>query len=142
MNKFNQSIQKMIKYYKIGGGVYCFFASIIYKKNRVIYSCDIPPQANIGKVYFMHKGLGIVINKYSSIGDNVTIQHGVTLGTLKNEKDAPTIEDDVFIGAKATILGDIIIGKGARIGAGAVVLNDIKAGATVVGVPAKIVKEG
>lgn len=127
--------------YKMGG-IGRFLSIMIYRKNRVIYSCDIPPQVNFGAINFLHKGFGIVISQYSVIDDNVSIQHGVTLGTLKTENDAPIIEKDCYIGAKATILGNVHIGQGAKIGACALVLTDIPAGATAVGVPAKIVKEG
>lgn len=113
----------------------------IYKKNRILYSCDIPPQADIRNANFLHKGLGIVISPYAIIGNNTSIQHGVTLGTLRSDKDAPIIGENCFIGAKATILGNVHIGDNAKIGAGAVVLNDVESGATAVGVPAKIVKE-
>ena len=115
---------------------------MIYRKNRVLYSCDIPPQVKMGEVLFMHKGFGIVVSQFAVIGDNVQIQHGVTLGTQKTENDAPVIGDDCFIGAKATILGSVHIGQGAKIGANALVLMDVPAGATAVGVPAQVIKEG
>lgn len=90
----------------------------------------------------MHKGFGIVINSNSVIGDNTIIQHGVTIGILNTDKDAPTIGNNCFVGAKATILGNVKIGDGAKIGAGAVVLSDVPSGATAVGVPARIIEGG
>ena len=141
MNSFNRSVQRMVKFYK-NGGILRVIAKMIYHKNRILYSCDIPPQANIINANFMHKGFGVVISKYATICENSSIQHGVTLGTLKTGADAPYIEKNCYIGAKATILGNVCIGEGTKIGAAALVITDIPAGATAVGVPAKIIKEG
>ena len=71
------------------------------------------------------------------IGSNVTLVHGITIG-MRNVRGFPTIADDVFIGAGARVLGEIRVGEGAKIGANAVVLTDVPAGATAVGVPAEI----
>lgn len=89
-------------------------------------------------MYLNHKGFGIVINPKTVIGKGTKIQHGVTLGI--NKGGTPVIGENVYIGAKATIIGPVKIGNGARIGAGAVVITDIPAGSTAVGVPAKVVK--
>lgn len=105
---------------------------------------EIHPGAVIGKNCFIDHGTGVVIGETAEIGDNVTIYHGVTLGGrgLEDKKRHPTIEDDVLLGAGSTILGPVTIGRGAKIGAGAVVLKDVPPGATVVGIPGKIIKIG
>lgn len=93
---------------------------------------------------FNHRGLGCVTLQHTRIGKNCRIACNVTFGARwsKNGLDgAPVIVDDVVIGAGAVILGNIHIGDGARIGANAVVLNDVPAGAVVVGVPAKIIQK-
>lgn len=103
--------------------------------NRHYFSCDIPCDTQIGKnVRFGHTGLGVVINVNSVIGDNVFIQHGVTLGLTKGEFNAPIIEKNVIIGARAILLGKIRIGEGSVIGAGAIVTKDIPSNSIVVGV--------
>ena len=103
---------------------------------------EIHPGATIGKRLFIDHGFGVVIGETAIIGDNVTIYHGVTLGGTGKEKGKrhPTIENNVMIGASAKVLGNIIIGENSKIGAGAIVLNDIPKNVTVVGVPAKVVK--
>lgn len=105
---------------------------------KISYHCDIALDANIDEdVYFCHSGFGTVINPKCSIGGGTTIQHGVTIGEMDSSHKSPVIGRNVFIGARALILGDIHIGDNARIGAGAVVIHDVPDGATVVGVPAK-----
>lgn len=104
---------------------------------------EIHPGATIGKGLFIDHGAGIVIGETSVIGDNCTIYHGVTLGGrghVKHAKRHPTIGDNVLIGAGAKLLGNITIGNDVMIGANSVVLHDVPAYATVVGVPGKIVK--
>lgn len=91
---------------------------------RILYSCDIPKEAKIGKnVYFAHRGLGVVINAGSIIGDNVSIQHHVTLARGKN--GCPIIHKNVKIGAYAFIMGNVEIHENTVIGAGTMVLQDI-----------------
>ena len=85
----------------------------------------------------MHKGFGVVINPKAKIGEGTIIQHGVTIGEIGD--GYPTIGKNCFIGAKAIIIGGISIGDEVKVGAGAVVIHDVPDGATVVGVPAKIV---
>ncbi|MFC4386582.1 serine O-acetyltransferase [Gracilibacillus marinus] len=85
-----------------------------------------------------HGGKGVIISSKAIIGNNVTIYHQVTIGTIKDNGEAPRIEDNVFIGAGAKILGAIVIGEGAKIGANAVVTNDVPANRTAVGIPAKV----
>lgn len=104
---------------------------------------EIHPGATIGEGLFIDHGMGIVIGETAVIGNNCTIYHNVTLGGrghVKGEKRHPTIGDDVLVGAGAKLLGPITVGSGASIGANAVILHDVPDGATVVGVPGKIVK--
>ncbi|RMG30380.1 MAG: serine O-acetyltransferase [Gammaproteobacteria bacterium] len=111
---------------------------------RWLTSVEIHPAARIGRRFFIDHGLGVVIGETAEIGDDVTLYHGVTLGgtTWKKEKRHPTIRDNVVIGAGAKVLGPIEVGEGARIGSNAVVVKDVPPGATVVGVPGRVVERG
>ena len=104
---------------------------------------EIHPAATIGKRLFIDHGTGVVIGETAEIGDDVLLYHGVTLGgkSMRREKRHPTVEDCVTLGANATLLGDITIGEGATVAAGAVVVEDVPAGATVAGNPARVVEE-
>ena len=104
---------------------------------RFFTGIEIHPGATIGKGVFIDHGMGIVIGETAEVGNNVTLYHGVTLGgrTDAKGKRHPTIEDNVEIGAGATILGKITIGKNSKIGCGAVVLKDVPSDYTYVGVP-------
>ena len=108
---------------------------------RFLTGIEIHPGATIGEGFFIDHGMGIVIGETSEIGNNVSIYHGVTLGgtTWNKGKRHPTLQDNVVVGAGAKILGPVTIGEGARIGSNAVVVKDVPAGATVVGVPGRIV---
>lgn len=109
---------------------------------KLYCQCEILPSTDISdSVYFCHNAFGVVINPNAVIKKGVVIQHCVTIGEL-NTHEAPIIEENVFIGARAIILGNITIGKNSKIGAGAVVLTDIPPNSTVVGMPAKIIKRG
>lgn len=116
-------------------------ARLISQIIRGLTGIEIHPGAKIGKGLFIDHGMGVVIGETTEIGDNVTLYQGVTLGGTGKDKGKrhPTVEDDVTIGAGAKILGPINIGKSAKIGANAVVLKDIPAKMTAVGIPAKIV---
>lgn len=141
MNRFNKLIQRQHAFY-IGGGICKIISKILIRLIRWYYHCDIPASINIKGVYFCHQGFGIVINPNAIIGEGTYIQHGVTIGSrddLKIEK-APKIGKNCYIGAKATIIGDITIGDNCKIGAGAVVISDVPSGCTAVGVPAKVIK--
>jgi len=106
---------------------------------RWLTGIEIHPAATIGKRLLIDHGMGVVIGETAEIGDNVTLYQSVTLGgvSLDPEKRHPTIEDDVVIGSGAAVLGPFTVGKGARIGANAVVLKAVEPGTTVVGIPAK-----
>ena len=118
-------------------------ANMISQKARRKTGIEIHPGAKIGNGLFIDHGMGVVIGETAEVGNNVTMYHGATLGATGNEKEIkrhPTVEDDVMIGAGAKILGPIVIGKGSKIGANAVVLKDVPPYSTVVGIPGRIVK--
>ena len=111
--------------------------------SRIFTGIEIHPGATIGKRVFIDHGLGVVIGETTEIGDDCTIYQGVTLGgtsLYKGTKRHPTLESGVVVSAGAKILGGFTIGSGARIGSNAVVLKEVPAGATAVGIPARIVK--
>lgn len=119
-------------------------AQIIANLGRFLTRIEIHPAAKIGKGLVIDHGTGVVIGETAVIGDDVLIYHGVTLGgrgQASASQRHPTIEDGVIIGAGAKVLGQIKIGKNARIGANAVVLKDIPARATAIGIPAQIVEK-
>ena len=105
---------------------------------RLITGIEIHPAATIGDYCFIDHGMGVVIGETAVIGNRVTIYHGVTLGGVNRDKAKrhPTIEDEVIIGAGAKLLGPIIVGYGARIGANAVVVKDVLPNTVMVGIPA------
>ncbi len=109
---------------------------------RMITGIEIHPGATIGRRFFVDHGTGVVVGETAEIGDDVTLYQGVTLGgrTLNAGKRHPTIGDGVIIGAGAKILGPFTVGEGARIGSNAVVLDEVPPGATVVGVPGRVVR--
>ena len=111
---------------------------------RWLTGIEIHPGARIGRGFFIDHGMGVVIGETAEIGDDVTLYHGVTLGgtTWNQGKRHPTLADGVVAGAGAKILGPIYIGKGAKIGSNAVVVKDVPAGCTAVGIPARIVEPG
>jgi serine O-acetyltransferase len=112
---------------------------------RWLTGIEIHPGARIGRRLFIDHGMGVVIGETSIIGDDVTLYQGVTLGGTGKEhgKRHPTLEDSVVVGGGAKILGNIIVGKNCRIGAGSVVLRNVPENSTVVGVPGHIVfREG
>jgi serine O-acetyltransferase len=107
---------------------------------RFLTGIEIHPAATIGRRLFIDHGMGVVIGSTAIVGDDVTLYHGVTLGGTSLERDVkrhPTLGQGVIVGAGAHILGPITVGDGARIGANAVVLHDVAAAATMVGIPAK-----
>jgi len=114
---------------------------IVSHINRFLTGIEIHPGATIGKRLFIDHGMGVVIGETTIIGDDCTLYQGVTLGGTGKErgKRHPTLGDRVVVGVGAKILGDVKIGNQARIGGGAVVLRDVPANTTAVGVPARAV---
>jgi len=110
---------------------------------RFITGVEIHPGANIGRRVFIDHGMGVVIGETSEIGDDSLIYKGVVLGgtSLERGKRHPTLGKNVVVGSNACILGPIKIGDGAKIGSGSVVIKNVPMGATVVGVPGKIVEK-
>jgi serine O-acetyltransferase len=109
---------------------------------RFITGIEIHPGATIGRRLFIDHGMGVVVGETAEIGDDVLIYQGVTLGgtSLKKEKRHPTIEDQVMISAGAAIIGPVRIGRGSRIGAGAVVVSSAPPYSTIVGIPGKVIE--
>lgn len=116
-----------------------FFSQI----SRFLTGIEIHPGAQIGKRVFIDHGMGIVIGETTIVGNDVLIYQGVVLGgtSLSKGKRHPTVEDAVVIGSGAKVLGNITLGCSSKIGAGAVVLQDVPRGATAVGVPSRIIHE-
>lgn len=113
----------------------------IQSRNSEVFGVDIHPAASIGKGVMFDHATGIVVGETTVIEDNVSILQSVTLGGTGNESGDrhPKIRQGVMVGSGAKILGNIEIGRGTKVGAGSVVLNDVPAHVTVAGVPAKIV---
>jgi serine O-acetyltransferase len=110
---------------------------------RILTGIEIHPSAIIGKRFFIDHGMGVVIGATTVIGDDVLVYQGVTLGGTGKEhgKRHPTVEDNVTLGAGAKVLGDIVIGKNSRIGAGSVVIENVPENSTVIGVPGRVVQQ-
>jgi serine O-acetyltransferase len=109
--------------------------------NRFLTGIEIHPSARIGPGLFIDHGMGVVIGETAEIGPNCTIYQGVTLGgtSLSHGKRHPTLGKNVVVGVNAAVLGAIFVGDNAKVGGGSVVVNDVPPGATVVGIPARIV---
>jgi serine O-acetyltransferase len=109
--------------------------------SRFLTGIEIHPAAKIGRGLFIDHGMGVVIGETAEIGDDCTLYHGVTLGgtTWRKEKRHPTLGSNVVVGAGAKILGPIRVGDNARIGSNSVVVDDVPANATVVGIPGRII---
>jgi len=121
------------------------FARWLSQVARFFTGVEIHPGATLGDRFFIDHGMGVVIGETTTIGKDVTLYQGVTLGGTGKEtgKRHPTIEDCVVIGVGATVLGNIVIGRGSKVGGGAVVVNDVPPNCTVVGVPGRVVvREG
>ena len=130
-------------FYKAG---FDLIARIISQTVRFFTGIEIHPGAKLGKNLFIDHGMGVVIGETSDIGNNVTIYHNVTLGGIapsinsddqRNTKRHPTLQDNVVVGSGAQILGPIIIGEYAKVGANAVVTRNVEPHAVMVGIPAK-----
>ena len=116
---------------------------VISQFGRFITGIEIHPGATIGKGFFMDHGTGVVIGETTVIGDNVTLFQGVTLGGTGKQtgKRHPNIGNNVVVGTGAKVLGNITIGENSYIGANAVVIKDVPANSTVVGVPGRVTKQ-
>jgi len=121
-------------------------ARIISQFSRFLTGIEIHAKAKIGKNLFIDHGMGVVIGETSEIKDNVTIYHMVTLGGIapsinsndqRHVKRHPTLEDNVVVGSGAQVLGPVVVGKNAKIGANAVVTKDVPENAVMIGIPAK-----
>ena len=128
---FHKGREHFLKNHKFRSKIYSLFC-------RMVFHCDIPFKTDIDKsVYFCHNAFGVVINPNAKIMGGV-IQNGVLIGEIDDSHRAPIIEEGAFIGAKAIILGPVVVGKNSKIGAGSVVLQDVPDGCTAVGNPARI----
>lgn len=118
------------------------FARVLSNFGRFLTGADIHPRAKIGTPIFLDHANGIVIGETSEVGNNVTIFHGVTLGANFKEqgKRHPTIGNGVIISAGVKVLGSFKVGDNSVIGAGSVVLSEVKPNSVVVGVPARVVR--
>ena len=131
-----------IGHWLYGGQLY-FLARVVNHLARFLTAIDIHPGAKIGRNFFIDHGF-TVIGETAEIGDDVTIYQSVTLGgtnptTGIGGKRHPTLDDGVVIGSGAQILGPVVVGAGAKVGANSVVTKDVPPGATVVGIPARAV---
>ena len=137
---------KAMLYYRVAHKQYVkghyFLARLISQRAVRKTGIEIHPGAQIGKGFFIDHGTGVVIGETAIIGDNVTLYQGVTLGGTGKEhgKRHPTIGNNVMISTGAKILGSFKIGDNSKIGAGSVVLEEVPANSTVVGVPGRVVK--
>lgn len=120
-----------------------FPARLLSHLNRFLTSIEIHPGATIGRRFFIDHGAGVVIGETTEIGDDVLMYQGVVLGgtSLEKGKRHPTIGNNVVIGTGAVVLGAITIGEGARVGSGSVVIKSVPPGATVVGIPGRVIDE-
>jgi serine O-acetyltransferase len=120
---------------------YKWLARSVSTFSRWLTGIEIHPGARIGRRFFIDHGMGVVIGETAEIGDDVTLYHGVTLGgtTWNKGKRHPTVGNGVVVGAGAKVLGPITLGSDSRVGSNAVVTKDVPAGATVVGIPGRIV---
>jgi serine O-acetyltransferase len=119
-----------------------FLPRLISQISRFFTGIEIHPGATIGRGFFIDHGMGVVIGETTTIGNQVTLYQGVTLGGTGKQsgKRHPTLGDDIVVGVGAKVLGAIEVGDGARIGAGAVVVKDVPAHSTAIGVPARVVQ--
>ena len=134
-------LSSFLKSIKLG-----IIARIVSYLGRFLTGIEIHPGAKIGKFLFIDHGMGVVIGETSTIGDSVTIYHGVTLGGIspsensdsqKNIKRHPTIMNNVIIGSGAQVLGPVTIGNNSKIGSNSVVTKDVDDNKSVVGIPAR-----
>ena len=119
-----------------------FLARLISQLARFLTGIEIHPGATLGAGILIDHGMGVVIGETAELGDRITIYHGTTLGGTGKEKGKrhPPVGNNVVIGAGSKVLGNIKIGSNSKIGANSVVINDVPEGATVVGIPGRVVK--
>ena len=127
--------------HRLWRGGWRFMARFVSFLGRLLTNVDIHPGASIGRRFFIDHGAGVVIGETAEVGNDVTLYHGVTLGgtSWNKGKRHPTLADGVVVGAGAKILGPISIGLRVRVGANSVVVKNVPADRTVVGVPGRIV---
>jgi serine O-acetyltransferase len=114
---------------------------VIHRLIFLLFNCVVPPSAEIGEgAWFGYGGMGVVIHKDARIGRRVFLSPQVTVGGRSGHRAVPVIEDDVYIGTGAKVLGPIRVGQGATIGANAVVLHDVPQRAVMAGVPARVIR--
>jgi len=120
-----------------------WFARFLSTISRWLTGIEIHPAVKIGRRFFIDHGMGVVIGETAEIGDDCTLYHGVTLGgtSWKEGKRHPTLANNVVVGAGAKVLGPICLHDGARIGSNAVVVKDVTAGDSVIGVPGRVVRK-
>jgi serine O-acetyltransferase len=128
--------------HRLWGHGFKWLARFISHFGRVLTGIEIHPGARIGRRFFIDHGMGVVIGETAEIGDDCTLYHGVTLGgtSWNKGKRHPTLGKGVVVGAGAKILGPIEVGDGAKVGSNAVVVKSVPAGATAIGIPARIVE--
>lgn len=139
------SFRVMVQYrraHKLYEKGHYFLARLISQRAARKTGIEIHPGAKIGKGLFIDHGSGVIIGETTVIGDNVTLYQGVTLGGTGKEtgKRHPTLEDNVMVSAGAKLLGSFTVGENSKIGAGAVVLEEVPPNCTVVGIPGRVVK--
>jgi serine O-acetyltransferase len=119
-----------------------FLARLLSEINRFFTGVEIHPGATIGRRFFIDHGMGVVVGETTEIGDDVLMYKGVVLGGTSSEpvKRHPTVGDGVVLGTDAVLLGNIVVGEGAKVGSGSVVVRDVPPFATVVGVPGRVVR--
>lgn len=141
------SVHALIAYrvaHKLYERKWFFTARLISQISRGLTGIEIHPGATIGKGFFIDHGMGVVIGETTVIGDHVLMYHGATLGATGKDnsgKRHPTVGNNVIIGSGVKVLGNITIGDNSKIGSNGVVLEDIPANSTAVGIPAKVVKK-
>jgi serine O-acetyltransferase len=131
-------------FWKTEASVFQWVGRFISMIARWLTGIEIHPGARLGRGVFIDHGMGVVIGETTEIGDHCTIYQGVTLGgtsLVKGSKRHPTLASGVVVGAGAKVLGPFTVGEGAKIGSNAVVIKAVPAGATVIGIPARVVDE-
>lgn len=139
-------VQAML-FYRLAHNLWAFklkwLARFISMIGRWLTGIEIHPAATIGRRFFIDHGMGVVIGETAEIGDDCTLYHGVTLGgtSWNKGKRHPILSNNVVIGAGAKILGPITLGDGVRVGSNSVVVKSVNQGQTVIGVPARVLKD-